>query len=167
MSVEENKELVRRLIEECGNQRKPGITEEILSLDYVAHAASGEEWTLDNYQERVVPESFPMVKDTILHLLGEGELVFARIKRSVIFTSREKQVLRLLAQNMTNLEIGLVLHISEKTVAYHIMNISDKIGRGNIPRAADMAGKNHAFEIWMIYRIANEKVVEGWGIHSS
>ena len=42
MSVKENKELVRRLIQEYNNQRNPEVVEEILAPDYVGHQAPGK-----------------------------------------------------------------------------------------------------------------------------
>jgi DNA-binding NarL/FixJ family response regulator len=41
---------------------------------------------------------------------------------------RETEVLHLLAQGMSNREIGERLYISERTVRYHLRNIYDKLG---------------------------------------
>jgi predicted ester cyclase len=89
MSVQENKELVRRLIEQYNNQRDPEVVEEILAPDYVGHQAPGRTYTKDrvrDFFEKVVPESFPDLEDTILQLVGEGDLVVARMTRSLTFT---------------------------------------------------------------------------------
>jgi len=89
MSVKENKELVRRLIQEYNNQRNPKVVEEILAPDYVGHQAPGKTYTRDrirDFFEKVVPESFPDLEDTILQLFGEGDLVVARMRRSLTFT---------------------------------------------------------------------------------
>ena len=89
MPVEENKELVRRLIEGYNNQRRPELVEEILAPDYVGHQAPGREFTKErirSFFEQVVPESFPDLQDTILQLFGEGDLVVARMTRSLTFT---------------------------------------------------------------------------------
>ena len=89
MSVQENKELVRRLIQEYNNQRNPEVVEDILAPDYVGHQAPATTYTKDrvrDFFEKVVPESFPDLEDTILQLVGEGDLVVARITRSLTFT---------------------------------------------------------------------------------
>ena len=89
MSAQENKELVRRLIEEYNNGRNPAVVEQILAPDYVGHQAPGKTYTkgrIRDFFETVVPESFPDLEDTILHLVGEGDLVVARITRSLTFT---------------------------------------------------------------------------------
>ena len=56
-------------------------------------------------------------------------------------TSRELEVLRLVADGRTNREIGADLAISEKTVERHLGNIFTKLGVGNRTAAA-----THAFQ---------------------
>ncbi len=46
-------------------------------------------------------------------------------------TAREQDVLSLLADGMSNGEIGRALHISERTVAYHIENLLNKLSASN------------------------------------
>lgn len=46
-------------------------------------------------------------------------------------TEREYQVLILVAKSKTNKEIARELHISIKTVEYHITNILGKLGAAN------------------------------------
>ena len=43
-------------------------------------------------------------------------------------TERERDVLRLLGRGWDNQRIGAELHISERTVRFHLRNIYDKIG---------------------------------------
>jgi len=43
-------------------------------------------------------------------------------------TSREVEVLRLLAQGLTNPEMARLLHLSPKTVGHHVEHLYDKIG---------------------------------------
>ncbi|MGC5248025.1 MadR family response regulator transcription factor [Gordonia sp. DT219] len=47
---------------------------------------------------------------------------------SATLTEREREVLRLLADGMSNKRIGLTLFISESTVKFHIRNIIRKLG---------------------------------------
>lgn len=54
-------------------------------------------------------------------------------------TSREVEVLRLVAQGMTNRQIGEALHISVRTVNTHITNILNKIACDNRTAAATFA----------------------------
>ncbi len=46
----------------------------------------------------------------------------------MVFTPRERQVLRLLMAGLTNTEIGRELDISERTVRMHLRNAYDKMG---------------------------------------
>jgi DNA-binding NarL/FixJ family response regulator len=51
-------------------------------------------------------------------------------------TERETDVLRLLAQGLSNKEIGRSLHIGEKTVKTHVSNILNKLGVPSRTQAA-------------------------------
>jgi NarL family two-component system response regulator LiaR len=57
-------------------------------------------------------------------------------------TSRELEVLRLIAQGMSNREIALALTISEKTVKSHVSNILSKLHLGDRTQAAIYAYKH-------------------------
>ena len=54
-------------------------------------------------------------------------------------TSREVDVLRLLAQGRANKEIAAVLVISERTVKFHVSAILSKLGAGNRTEAVRLA----------------------------
>jgi DNA-binding NarL/FixJ family response regulator len=54
-------------------------------------------------------------------------------------TSREAQVLRLLAQGRANKEIAAELVISERTVKFHVSAILSKLGAGNRTEAVRLA----------------------------
>ena len=47
---------------------------------------------------------------------------------AVSFTARETEVVRLLAQGLSNREIGRTLYISETTVKFHVHNVMAKLG---------------------------------------
>jgi DNA-binding NarL/FixJ family response regulator len=72
---------------------------------------------------------------------SRGELVFSREqmllaqrqaeevgKRWMDLTLREREVLCLMAEGKSNAAVSRELHISEKTVEYHVGNILDKLG---------------------------------------
>src|SRR5689334_4724935 len=56
-------------------------------------------------------------------------------------TDREREVLRLLAQGLQNKEIAGHLHISERTVKFHVSAILDKLGAGNRTEAVHLAAQ--------------------------
>ena len=65
--------------------------------------------------------------------LGEGDVVRLGL------TSREAEVLALVAVGRTNREIGAELYVSEKTASVHVSNILRKLGVTNRVEAAAVA----------------------------
>jgi DNA-binding CsgD family transcriptional regulator/tetratricopeptide (TPR) repeat protein len=57
-------------------------------------------------------------------------------------TSREAEVLDLVAEGLTNAEIGARLFISEKTVGHHVSSILGKLGVGSRYEAAKLASED-------------------------
>ena len=58
-------------------------------------------------------------------------------------TEREKEVLRLVCDGMTNAEIATKLHVSRETVKSELKRIFRKIGVANRTQAAVLLVKNH------------------------
>ncbi len=75
----------------------------------------------------------------LLRELGAGSGAGARGDAEL--TDREQQVLALLAQGMTNAEIGKALFISEKTAGHHVSRILAKLGVSNRAAAAAQASR--------------------------
>ena len=69
-------------------------------------------------------------------LLGEPS---APVRQAVGLTSREMEVLRLVARGKTNRAIARELHISEKTAARHMSNIFTKLDLSSRTAAAAYA----------------------------
>jgi steroid delta-isomerase-like uncharacterized protein len=79
MSTEQNKQLVRRLIEEVINQRKMDLIEELFTPDFVEHEAvpPGVPPGRDGLKALfgMVHSAFPDFQATIEHLIAEGDHV--------------------------------------------------------------------------------------------
>ncbi|RMD86354.1 MAG: DNA-binding response regulator [Candidatus Dadabacteria bacterium] len=58
-------------------------------------------------------------------------------------TEREKEILRLVCDGLTNAEIAASLHVSRETVKSELKRIFRKIGVGNRTQAAVLLVKNH------------------------
>jgi DNA-binding CsgD family transcriptional regulator/tetratricopeptide (TPR) repeat protein len=58
---------------------------------------------------------------------------------SSVLTPREQEVMRLVAQGMTNRQIGRRLFISEKTASVHVSNVLAKLGAGGRTEAVAIA----------------------------
>jgi DNA-binding NarL/FixJ family response regulator len=67
----------------------------------------------------------------------------APARSSAVLTSRECEVLRLVAAGRTNREIGSALFISEHTVARHLQNIFTKLGLSSRSAATAYAYEHH------------------------
>ncbi len=113
----------------------------------VLHACNDEAVPLS--QGRLVASSIPNAKfvelDSRNHILLEAEPAWARLKEEVLaFTNqnpagdgedplfgvlspREREILAGIAEGRTNIEIGLRLFISEKTVRNHVTRIFEKL----------------------------------------
>ena len=64
---------------------------------------------------------------------GSSEDVFASL------TAREEQILKLLAQGLSNKEIGIELGVAEKTVKHYVTNVLQKLQVRNRVEAAILA----------------------------
>lgn len=62
----------------------------------------------------------------------------SRLSRAPI-SSRELEILKLVAKGLTNPEIAEILHISDKTVRNHVINCLDKLGAKDRTEAATLA----------------------------
>ncbi|PKM83494.1 MAG: DNA-binding response regulator [Firmicutes bacterium HGW-Firmicutes-13] len=81
-------------------------------------------------------------------LLQEFNRLSNPAKDSAIdLTSREQEVLKLIAQGCSNKEIANLLYISEKTVKNHVYNIFRKIDVTDRTQAALYAIKNHLAQL--------------------
>ncbi|MBN1094977.1 AAA family ATPase [Blastococcus sp. TML/C7B] len=61
------------------------------------------------------------------------------VEVSAVLTTREAEVLRLLALGRTNKQVGAELYISEKTASVHVSNILAKLGAGGRTEAVAIA----------------------------
>jgi ATP/maltotriose-dependent transcriptional regulator MalT len=75
----------------------------------------------------------------LLRALGVGSGPGARADADL--TNRERQVLELLAQGMSNAQIAATLVISEKTAGHHVSHILAKLGVSNRAQAAAIASR--------------------------
>jgi DNA-binding NarL/FixJ family response regulator len=70
----------------------------------------------------------PSVTRRVIETLARQHRYLPASKDVERLTARELEVLRLVAQGMTNLEIGTALFVSEATVKTHISSILSKLG---------------------------------------
>jgi DNA-binding NarL/FixJ family response regulator len=64
-------------------------------------------------------------------------------KRTVELTGRQHEVLRLVADGQTNGQIAIALHISERTVKFHVTTILQKLGADNRAHAVAIAAERN------------------------
>jgi LuxR family maltose regulon positive regulatory protein len=61
-------------------------------------------------------------------VLREAPLVTSDVSGSAILTAKEREVLAMLAQNLSNKEIAQAMGISEQTIKWHVKNLFAKLG---------------------------------------
>lgn len=79
----------------------------------------------------------PTSAASIIEQIRRGQVLTPEQKLAQQLTERELKVLELVAEGMTNREIGEQLYLSEKTVKHHVSDILSKLG---LIRRAQAAG---------------------------
>ena len=95
MSLEQNKELVRRYEEEVHNQKKLDVIDEIVAPEYTHHGANGTEtFTREELKEffRASYVAVPDLRDEIRDIVAEGDKVMVRLTRSGTFEGKWGEV---------------------------------------------------------------------------
>jgi DNA-binding NarL/FixJ family response regulator len=93
----------------------------------------------------VLKTESPQHTITAVRQIAEGQLVFPQAARRWLgmaaddtsaLTEREEEILKLLAEGLSNAQIGARLHLSENTIKFHLRNIYAKLGVSNRTEAA-------------------------------
>ncbi len=93
----------------------------------------------------VLKTESPQHTITAIRQIAEGQLVFPQAARRWLsaapsneqaLTEREEEILKLLAEGLSNAQIGARLHLSENTIKFHLRNIYSKLGVTNRTEAA-------------------------------
>ncbi len=79
----------------------------------------------------------PVSSATVIEQIRRGNVVSEEDRVAAQLTERELKILDLIADGMTNREIGENLFLSEKTVKHHVSDILSKLG---ISRRVEAAG---------------------------
>jgi len=81
MSTEENKEIVRRVIDEIVNKGKLSLTDEVLAGNYIYHFPTHDIKGPEGFKEFVTSmrKAFPDLHVTIEDIIAEGDSVAARV----------------------------------------------------------------------------------------
>ncbi len=101
----------------------------------------------------IYKESSGQEFEDILMRTMAGEIIFPEVKEKTTFgfyhaqlTERELDILRLVCRNMTYQEIADILHITKRTVSFHISNMLAKTGHKSIVGlAVEAADKGYAY----------------------
>lgn len=79
--LEENKAIVRRIVEDFFNTGNPDIPDEVFAADYVDHTASNPEMRGPENVRRSISDwraAFPDTRSTVDVIIAEGDIVAAR-----------------------------------------------------------------------------------------
>lgn len=155
-------EVAARLLEARAGVDNTGELRQVRTPTLILHARSDEVVPIE--EGRLLAAGIPMAEfvelDSRNHVLLEHEPAWQRFCEAVLsfvqpavggrglvfsaLTARERQVLTLIAEGLSNIEIAERLAISEKTVRNHASNIFDKLGVWSRAQAIVFA-RDHGF----------------------
>ena len=95
MSLEENKAVIRRMVEEVWNGRNAAPVLELVSADCVYRNARGDELRgQQGYERRLAAfrESFPDLRMEIEDIFGEGDRVAYRVRTTGTFLGKFRDI---------------------------------------------------------------------------
>jgi pimeloyl-ACP methyl ester carboxylesterase/DNA-binding CsgD family transcriptional regulator len=155
-------EMAARLLEGRLNLDVVDLLPRITQPTLVLHARRDEVVPFSQAQllASAIPNARFVELDSANHVLLETEPAWQRFKDEVIaftgvsgkredpifatLSTREREILNLLARGLTNLDIGRELFISEKTVRNHVTKIFEKLGVHSRAHAIVLA-KDHGY----------------------
>lgn len=86
----------------------------------------------------------PQSAASVIDQIRKGNVVTAEDRIASELNERETKILGLIAEGMTNREIGAQLYLSEKTVKHHVSDILAKLGMSRRVEAAAFAIRRDA-----------------------
>jgi DNA-binding NarL/FixJ family response regulator len=81
----------------------------------------------------------PASSAAVIEQIRRGNIVTEEDRLAAQLTERELKILDLIAEGLTNREIGEQLYLSEKTVKHHVSDILSKLGMTRRVEAAGFA----------------------------
>ncbi len=96
---------------------------------------------------QIIADGQPYYSEELLPFFTKKYLRKANTTEVDTLSKREREVLQLIGQGLTNQEIGETLFISHKTVANHRANLMSKTGSKNTVTLLSFAIKNKLIEI--------------------
>lgn len=114
-----------------------GITSEELLADYVALGVEGI--VLKSEEPEVMIRAMATVRDGGQFLSSAIEPLVERANVAKVLTSRERQVLRHIAEGLSNKEISRAMGIAVKTVDNHRTNLMQKLDLHNVAELVNFA----------------------------
>lgn len=92
---------------------------------------------LANWKHNLAPQ--PQASPSAGHEHRPAPALPSRVSPSALLTPKEREVLRLLAGNMTNKQIANVLGVGDQTVKWHLKNLFNKLNAATRKHALDRA----------------------------
>lgn len=92
---------------------------------YLLKNLDPSEWI--EYLKAIVVDEIPMSRKLAVQILGEFKQKERSVPKTNPLSSREREILELVALGRINREIAEILHISENTVKNHLKNILKKL----------------------------------------
>lgn len=121
------------------------LEELIRTLDLLVAQSQAYERALphQNYQARAAVAALgELARQALNEARGMEEMLEDKDTLTHAFSPRELEVLSLAARGLTNKEIGYRLHLSERTVQFHLRSIFNKTGTESRTQVVALAVQN-------------------------
>ena len=86
----------------------------------------------------------PASSAAVMEQIRQGNVMSPEDKQAQVLNDRELQILDLIAEGLTNREMGERLYLSEKTIKHHVSDILSKLGFARRVEAATFAIRRRA-----------------------
>lgn len=96
--------------------------------------------------EKIIPQNMTEALFSQIIEMALNDTKKLNIDESVVMTKRERQVIELIAEGLTNKEIGQTLNLSPYTVKSHVHNILEKMALHTRLQIANYAFSNKGFK---------------------
>jgi DNA-binding NarL/FixJ family response regulator len=142
---------IRKLAHQLSDLSVPNVN--IIILTSIKNADAIETALKHGAKSYVLKDEKPLVLVEAIHMVVQGKIWLSPGAAEIIaismtqkseraLSSREMEILRLLSQGLSNIQVAKELYIAERTVRYDVTKVLNKLGVNNRVEAVAKAAQN-------------------------